>query len=142
MSQLLEYKCPGCGASVEFNTKEQNMKCPYCDTEFDVDALDGLDEELKTKDDRMEWTKNDEVIDDSHDMEIFDPEATWKTKTVYNFTAKELLVPIFKNGKVCDMLAFQPVVANPKNPVMSHIYMNNSVTLCKYFNKRENVKSK
>ena len=55
MSQLLEYKCPGCGASVEFNTKEQNMKCPYCDTEFDVDALDGLDEELKTKDDRMEW---------------------------------------------------------------------------------------
>lgn len=46
----------------------------------------------------------------------------------------------FKNGKPCDMLAFQPVVANPKNPVMSHIYMNNSVTLCKYFNKRENVK--
>ena len=46
----------------------------------------------------------------------------------------------FRNDKPCDMLAFQPVVANPKNPVMSHIYMNNSVTLCKYFNKRENVK--
>ncbi len=46
----------------------------------------------------------------------------------------------FKEGKPCDMLAFQPVVANPKNPVMSHLYLNNSLTLCKYFDKRENVK--
>ena len=42
----------------------------------------------------------DEVIDDSKDMEIFDPEATWKTKNVYNFTAKELQVPVFQNGKL------------------------------------------
>ena len=42
----------------------------------------------------------DETVDDSHDMEIFDPDATWKTKTVYDFTAKELLVPIFKDGKL------------------------------------------
>ncbi len=46
----------------------------------------------------------------------------------------------FKDGKPRDMLAFQPVVANPKNPVMSHMFMNNSLVLCKYFNKRENVK--
>lgn len=46
----------------------------------------------------------------------------------------------FKDGKPCDMLAFQPVVANPTNPVMSHLYMNNSLVLCKYFNKIENVK--
>ena len=42
----------------------------------------------------------DETVDDSGDMEIFDPEATWKTKTVYNFTAKELQVPIFLNGEL------------------------------------------
>lgn len=42
----------------------------------------------------------DETLDDSGEMEIFDPEATWKTKTVYNFTAKELMVPIFKNGEL------------------------------------------
>ena len=42
----------------------------------------------------------DETVDDSKDLEIFDPEATWKTKTVYNFTAKELQVPIFKNGEL------------------------------------------
>ena len=42
----------------------------------------------------------DETVDDSQDMEIFDPEATWKTKTVYDFTAKELQVPIFLNGEL------------------------------------------
>ena len=42
----------------------------------------------------------DETVDDSQDMEIFDPEATWKTKTVYNFTAKELQVPVFLGGKL------------------------------------------
>ena len=43
---------------------------------------------------------HDETVDDSGEMEIFDPEATWKTKTVYNFTARELLVPIFKGGEL------------------------------------------
>ena len=42
----------------------------------------------------------DENVDDSQDMEIFDPDATWKTKTVYNFTARELQVPVFKNGEL------------------------------------------
>ncbi len=42
----------------------------------------------------------DETVDDSGQMEIFDPEATWKTKTVYNFTAKELQVPVFQGGKL------------------------------------------
>ena len=45
-------------------------------------------------------TVYDEVVDDSKDIEIFDPEATWKTKTVYNYTAKELQVPIFRNGEL------------------------------------------
>jgi len=43
---------------------------------------------------------HDEVVDDSHDLEIFDPNATWKRKTVYNFTAKELQVPVFRNGQL------------------------------------------
>ena len=42
----------------------------------------------------------DEVVDDGQDMEIFDPEATWKTKKVYDFTAKELQVPIFRGGEL------------------------------------------
>ncbi len=43
---------------------------------------------------------HDETVDDTQDLEIFDPDATWKRKTVYNFTAKELQVPIFQDGKL------------------------------------------
>ena len=42
----------------------------------------------------------DETVDDSKNIRIFDPEATWKEKEVYNFTARELQVPIFRNGKL------------------------------------------
>ena len=45
----------------------------------------------------------------------------------------------FKNGLPKDMLAFQPVVANPSNPVMSHHFLNNTLVLSKYFDKRKNV---
>ncbi len=40
----------------------------------------------------------DESIDDTKSLVIFDPAATWKRKTIKNFIAKELLVPIFKDG--------------------------------------------
>ena len=42
----------------------------------------------------------DETVDDSQDIEIFDPEATWKRKRVYNYTARELQQPIFKGGQL------------------------------------------
>jgi len=40
----------------------------------------------------------DETIGETVPHVIFDPEATWKTKTLTNFTVKELQAPIFKNG--------------------------------------------
>ena len=43
---------------------------------------------------------HDEVIDETQPLTIFDPEHTWKRKTLTNITVKELLVPIFKDG-VC-----------------------------------------
>jgi nicotinate phosphoribosyltransferase len=41
----------------------------------------------------------DEVIDETKPLTIFDPLATWKKKTLTDFTARELLVPVFKNGR-------------------------------------------
>ena len=41
----------------------------------------------------------DEVVDDTKPLEIFDPDYTWKCKTLTDFTAQELLVPIFSGGK-------------------------------------------
>ena len=41
----------------------------------------------------------DEEIDPSEPLTLFDPVETWKKKTVTNYKVRELLVPVFKNGK-------------------------------------------
>ena len=43
-------------------------------------------------------TMHDETIDDTQAYEIFHPEYTWKRKTVTNFVARPLQVPIFEKG--------------------------------------------
>lgn len=42
----------------------------------------------------------DEVIDESKPLELFDPKATWKRKTLTKFKAKELMVQVIKDGKL------------------------------------------
>ena len=42
----------------------------------------------------------DEEIDDSKPYEIFDPEYTWKRKTVTDFIARRLTKPVFEKGKL------------------------------------------
>lgn len=44
-------------------------------------------------------TLHNEVIDDTEPYEIFDPEHTWKRKTVTDFYARPLLKQLFKNGE-------------------------------------------
>lgn len=44
-------------------------------------------------------TTYDEKINDDEPYEIFDPGNTWKRKIISDFEARELLVPIFKNGE-------------------------------------------
>ncbi len=44
-------------------------------------------------------TAFDEVIDDKKDYEIFDPEHSWKRKTVSNFISQPLLKQVFNKGK-------------------------------------------
>lgn len=43
---------------------------------------------------------HDEVVDDTQPLEICDPDATWKKKVLTDFTARELLVPIFRDGRL------------------------------------------
>lgn len=47
METLLEYKCPACGGALSFDSSVQKMKCPYCEAEFEVAALQELDEVLR-----------------------------------------------------------------------------------------------
>ena len=46
-----------------------------------------------------EMCLHDETVDTASPHTIFDPAETWKTKTLEDFDARELLVPIFKDGK-------------------------------------------
>lgn len=49
-------------------------------------------------------TLNDEVIDDSKPYEIFDPQYTWKRKTITNFYARNMQVKYIENGKLVEEL--------------------------------------
>lgn len=60
MAALLEYKCPKCGGAIEFDSSSQKMKCPYCDCEFEVEAMKAYDEALNSQPDNMEWNQNAE----------------------------------------------------------------------------------
>lgn len=41
----MEYKCPSCGAAMEFDSKTQKMKCSYCLTTMEIDAFQKLQQE-------------------------------------------------------------------------------------------------
>jgi len=42
----------------------------------------------------------DETVDETRPYELFDPNYTWKRKTVTDFYAKPLLEPLFRGGKL------------------------------------------
>ena len=48
MEHIQEFKCPGCGAMLEFNASQQNLKCPYCDTEIAVNQVQVTESETQT----------------------------------------------------------------------------------------------
>ncbi len=58
MSTLLQQKCPCCGGAVEFDTGAQKLKCPYCDTEFDIDALNKTADLPDTDEESINWEKD------------------------------------------------------------------------------------
>ena len=53
---MQEYKCPCCGGAIGFDSSVQKMKCPFCDTEFEMETLKAYDQELQNeKADNMNW---------------------------------------------------------------------------------------
>ena len=56
MAVMQEYKCPCCGGAIAFDSATQKMKCPYCDSEFEMEALKAYDNELNNQqEDNMQW---------------------------------------------------------------------------------------
>lgn len=56
MAAIQEYKCPCCGGAIAFDSTIQKMKCPFCDTEFEMETLASYDSELRSEQaDDMRW---------------------------------------------------------------------------------------
>ena len=54
MSDMLEYKCPCCGGKVEFDSASQQMKCPFCESEFSIEAVQQMQQDQIGSND-MSW---------------------------------------------------------------------------------------
>lgn len=46
MAELQEYKCPHCGGALAFDSAIQKMRCPFCDSQFDMEELAAVDRVL------------------------------------------------------------------------------------------------
>ena len=60
MADVKEYKCPACGGAMEFDTKSQQLKCPYCDSVVDINeymAMEKAEEERAAKEAAEEAAK-------------------------------------------------------------------------------------
>ena len=58
MSEVINHKCPCCGATLEFDIGSQMVKCPYCDSEFDPKSLSENEGDLSVDlatDGGVEW---------------------------------------------------------------------------------------
>lgn len=57
MADIQEYKCPCCGGAISFDSTLQKMKCPFCDTEFEMETLLSYDQDLSSTSDadQMKW---------------------------------------------------------------------------------------
>ena len=69
MARVLEYKCPCCGGAIQFDSGLQKMRCPYCDTEFELETLQQFEQEELKKEDLPDW---EEVSGEHETMEDTD----------------------------------------------------------------------
>lgn len=63
-------------------------------------------------------TLHDEVIDDTKPYELFDPEHTWKRKTVDNFIAVPLMKKYFEDGKLVQEM---PTIEHLRHYCKAHL---------------------
>ncbi|MDR2486487.1 MAG: hypothetical protein LBD12_00835 [Clostridiales Family XIII bacterium] len=57
---LITWKCPNCGGAISFDAEAQNLRCPYCEAEFNVESLRELDDaqnrqQAQDQAERLDW---------------------------------------------------------------------------------------
>ena len=63
MSDIIEYKCPRCGAAISFDSTSQRLVCGYCGCDFDAEELDNFKQEYENSVpvDKGGWQVNSEA---------------------------------------------------------------------------------
>lgn len=69
MDDTIAYKCPCCGASLVWGSKEQELVCEYCDNKFTEAQLKEIADEENTKAQEMNAKWNVEETDDDNGMD-------------------------------------------------------------------------
>lgn len=131
---LQEYKCPCCGGAIEFNSDVQKMKCPYCDTEFEMEALKSYDLKLEETPDEMEWEKTagsewteDEAsgirryVCESCGGEILGDENTAATSCPYCNNPVVMMQSLSGNLKPDYVIPFKVDKKSAKEQLMKHL---------------------
>lgn len=74
-AQVLEYKCPNCGAGLPFHEGSQKMTCQYCDSSFQIDeVIDYNDHLMKDEVESITWeasTSEEWNADDAQNIRSF-----------------------------------------------------------------------
>lgn len=65
MPEMQEYKCPNCGGHLVFDSQSQNMKCPYCDAEIDLETVKALADEDHLSQEKDDWQQAPQIDDGS-----------------------------------------------------------------------------
>ena len=65
MPAMNQYKCPCCGGAIAFDSTLQKMKCPYCDSEFSIEAMQEHDAALDAQTgDKLNWDMTQDTWSD------------------------------------------------------------------------------
>lgn len=62
-TDVIQFKCPNCGSVISYDPSSSNLKCPYCDSKFELKDVSDSIENISTTDE-FGWDGNsDEFID-------------------------------------------------------------------------------
>lgn len=72
MAELMDYKCPACSGSLEFDPATQKMLCPFCGSSYEMAQLQAQDAQLQEQDAQAgEWKSADTGEWDDENIAVY-----------------------------------------------------------------------
>jgi DNA-directed RNA polymerase subunit RPC12/RpoP len=68
---VLGYKCPSCGGTLLFESESQQMKCPYCDSEFNIKDIGDSEDPGSAKPDTFRMDSKELMPEERAGMVVY-----------------------------------------------------------------------